>query len=126
VTAVENYPNSHEHDNVREQVDHHMITNIQTYSCDLKVYSNQCREYIILVSAIDTFQELKEGCESMRGSFKQATCPKEEILTSCADIVRNYHKPDVIYDNYYYLGKPSDWSKEVITRVCGDLGGELH
>lgn len=128
LVAVENYPDSHnhEHNGMKEHADHKRAGNIKTYSCDLKAYSNQCREYRILASAVDTFQELKEGCESMSGRFKQTTCPAEEILTACTDIVRNYHKPDVIYDNYYYQGKPSAWTKEIITRVCGDLGGELN
>jgi hypothetical protein len=131
VTAVENYPDSHshnhkhKHEDIKEHTSNDAVSNIKIYSCDLRSYSNQCREYSILASAKDTFNELKSGCESMKGSFNQSTCPVDNIIASCTDIVRNYHKPDVIYDNFYYQGKPSSWTKDVIVRVCGDLGGEL-
>jgi hypothetical protein len=124
--AVENYPDSHghSHDQLRGQVGDEEQDGIQTYSCNLITYSNQCREYTILEEAKATFSELKDGCESMSGTFKNKVCPTENTMASCTDIVRNYHKPDVIYDNNYYLGLPSQWTKEIITRVCGDLGGE--
>jgi hypothetical protein len=130
VMSIENYPADHVHDHQQVKDKNynqsHLKYNIKTYSCDLRSYSNQCREYSILEGAKDTFEELDEGCESMSGTFKQTICPSDEILTTCMDIVRNYHKPDVIYDNYYYQGNPSAWTKKTVMRVCGDLGGELE
>jgi len=127
VTAVENYPDSHghSHDLSRDHADHHPGEGTETYSCNLISYTNQCREYSVLEGAEDTFLDLKEGCESMSGAFKKTVCATEGLTATCTDIVRNYHKPDVIYDNYYYQGKPSNWSNNVIERVCGDLGGEF-
>lgn len=130
VMAVENYPDSHNHrltktHNHEAHVKSGSRRNFQTYSCDLISYSNQCREYDILTSSRATVQELKDGCESMTGQFRQRLCPTKSMMASCEDIVRNYHKPDVIYNNLYYTGKPSFWTQEVIERVCGDLGGEL-
>lgn len=97
-----------------------------TYSCNLVSYSNQCREYEILASAKDTLDELTDGCESMGGKFQKVDCPDENYLASCVDIVRNYHRPDVIYNNLYYSGKPTQWNLESVERVCGDLGGEIE
>ncbi len=98
----------------------------QTYSCKLMTYSSQCREYEILASATDTLAELSEGCKSMGGAFHKAQCPSKDYLASCVDIVRNYHRPDVIYNNYYYSIKPLSWKLPDVERVCTDLGGELE
>ena len=98
----------------------------QVFSCMLRQHSSLCREYVILDGAVETVSELKEGCESMpAGKFEAQSCSTSGLSGRCMDIVRNYHKPDVIYDNYYYSNRKNNWTKEMVQRVCGDLGGEL-
>lgn len=97
----------------------------QTYSCNLIKLFSQCREYEVLATAKETLAELSEGCESMGGRFLKKACPADKALASCVDIVRNYHRPDVIYNNFYYTGEPSSWTLSGVARVCEDLGGEL-
>jgi hypothetical protein len=126
--AVENFPDSHKHQ-------HHQIVekgqqqdnNSGLYTCDLLAYSNQCREYEILYGAKKTLFEIKDGCESMNGVFSNHVCSDQNVLSACRDIIRNYHQPDLIYSNYYYVGSPSNshWSLESTKRVCSDLGGEF-
>jgi len=98
----------------------------QVHSCMLRQHSSLCREYVILDGAVETISELKEGCESMpAGKFESQSCTTSGLSGRCMDIVRNYHKPDVIYDNYYYSSRKNNWTQEKIQRVCSDLGGEL-
>jgi len=125
--AVENYPHHHHHSHDHARHNHFQQGGpMKTYSCDLIDYSNQCRQYEILESANDKVEELTDGCSSMGGSFTAEQCPHDkELLAECVDIVRNYHKPDVIYSNFYYAGSPSNWDKGTLDRVCGDLGGEF-
>lgn len=100
---------------------------VQTYSCDLRQTHSQCRRYSLLEGATETLAELKEGCESMGGAFQPVTCPDIGVSGICVDIVRNYHKPDVIYDNVYYQGQPSSpWTQNTMEEVCKNLGGELQ
>ncbi len=83
--------------------------NTGSYSCNLREYLNQCRQYSIANDAEETVRELKEGCESMPdGKFQATICSTSGLSSRCVDIVRNYHKPDVIYDNYYYSGGEND------------------
>jgi len=99
--------------------------NTKTYTCDVSLMSNQCRRYEILSGSDDTLNELIESCESMGGKFELSVCPAVNEIARCIDIVRNYHRPDVIYDNIYYSGASSIWDEPTVARVCIDLGGEL-
>ena len=129
--AVENFPDSHTHHHDAVIGHSHSAKNIKktilsdVYACNLYDYSKQCREYEILEGAKTTLSEIQEGCESMGGSFSAQRCPSNDILGECRDIIRNYHQPDVIYLNKYYHSETEVWTLEIITRVCGDLGGEL-
>ncbi|MFT6905346.1 MAG: hypothetical protein ACJAS1_002001 [Oleiphilaceae bacterium] len=124
--AVDNFPDSRNHQ-------HHDIVGkgqqqnnrSGIYTCDLLTHSNQCREYEVLEGAKTTLSDIKDGCESMSGSFSKHACSGQKVLSSCKDIIRNYHQPDVIYSNYYYIGSPSNWTFESTKRVCSDLGGEF-
>jgi hypothetical protein len=124
--AVETFPDSHNNQ-------HHEIVgkgqqqdnSSAVYTCDLLVYSNQCREYEVLEGANMTLSKIKDGCESMSGVFSKKACSDQEVLSTCRDIIRNYHQPDVIYSNYYYVGSSSNWNLESTKRVCSDLGGEF-
>ena len=101
-------------------------SDLETYSCDLREYSGLCRQYSIAAGADETISALKEGCESMPdGRFQEVECSTSALSSRCIDIVRDYHKPDVIYDNYYYSNTKGDWTREKTQRVCGDLGGEF-
>lgn len=95
------------------------------FSCNLYAYSKQCRKYEILEGAKTTLSEIQEGCESMGGIFSSEQCPSTNVLAECRDIIRNYHQPDVIYLNIYYESADLLWTLDTVTRVCGDLGGEL-
>lgn len=94
------------------------------HSCNLKAMNGQCRQYSLLESSQDTLADLRDGCESMGGKLVPSACPDADLVGSCVDIVRNYHKPDVIYDNFYYEGDASQWTRSSMQEVCGNLGGE--
>lgn len=115
VVAVENMQSSFDHVSNASDV----------YACNIIHYSNQCREYEILDGAKTTLEDIKSGCESMKGSFLNNVCPTENLLAVCSDIIRNYHQPDMIYSNHYYLSKTSIWTIDLVEDVCGDLGGEF-
>jgi len=66
---------------------------------------------------------LKESCGSMGGNFEQLHCPSSKYISVCSEIIRNLHKPDVIYNTFYYGGNQSLWDIESTQRVCGNLGG---
>ena len=93
-----------------------------TYVCDLRTASAQCRTLSVLKQSVQTIADLEEGCTSMGGTFALGACPDTGLLARCNDIVRNDHKPDVIYDNHYYADAqaPSD-----IARICQNLGGHF-
>lgn len=126
IMAIENFPDSHDDHH------HHVVGNSykensanQRFSCDLRVYIGQCRDYEILDNAQTTLAEIKEGCESMSGLFSEQTCVETKRLSVCSDIIRNYHQPDVIYTNTYYEDQKSNWTVASTQRICGDLGGEF-
>lgn len=96
-----------------------------SYACDLRVVTNQCREYEVLDNAKNTLKELSDGCVSMGGRFSPEQCSEQLRLFICTDIIRNYHQPDVIYSNSYYDSAEGQWQEENTKRVCGDLGGEF-
>ena len=123
--AIENFPDSHAHD-------HALVGSVETstnmsevYACNLIKNIHQCRDYEILDGATSTLTEIKNGCESMQGSFSPQACTKANLLASCRDIIRNYHQPDVIYTNHYYQGASSIWTDALVQEVCQELGGEL-
>lgn len=113
-----------------------MPAKVQTYSCDLRQTHSLCRRYSLLEGATETLAELKEGCESMGGRFEPVACPASDQAGACVDIVRNYHKPDVIYDNVYYNGtgqldampqqEHPPWTPDTMAEICENLGGELQ
>ena len=124
--AIENFPDSYNHQ------EHEIVGKGQQnlkdsalFTCDLLAHSNQCREYEVLEGAKTSLSEIKDGCESMNGIFSRQACSNENKLSACRDIIRNYHQPDVIYSNYYYVGSPSNWTLDSTKRVCSDLGGEF-
>jgi hypothetical protein len=99
-----------------------------TLSCDLRNTLQQCREYRLLANASESLAEMKEGCQSMGGKFSNEICPDSDIVGACNNLVRNYHQPDVIYNNVYYQSnKKSEtvWIPDSIKQVCSDLGGVL-
>ena len=115
----------HDHDHSHKPQVAKPMGNTKEYACNLIRFAGICRQYEIAVGATDTVKELKEGCESMEdASFTQAACPKRGLTSKCVAIVRNYHKPDVIYDNYYYGERNPRWKEAEAKRVCGDLEGE--
>lgn len=93
-----------------------------TYACDLRTASAQCRTLSVLKKSVQTIADLDDGCTSMGGTFAPGACPDTQLLARCNDIVRNDHKPDVIYDNHYYadVEAPGD-----IARICQNLGGHF-
>ncbi len=95
---------------------------LMTYACDMRSTSAQCRTLSVLKTSVQTIADLEDGCTSMGGTFAPGTCPDTGLLARCNDIVRNDHKPDVIYDNHYYAGAqaPGD-----IARICQNLGGHF-
>jgi hypothetical protein len=93
----------------------------ETYSCNLIATSKLCREYKINPKMQHKVKELQEGCESMGGAFKQDQCPEGKRVGACKDIVRNYHRHDLIYDSYYYRGAPNNWTADEVARVCDNL-----
>lgn len=99
--------------------------NTSLYTCNLITVSGQCREYQVLSGAKDRFFDLKDGCESMGGVFGQAECPTAKAIAKCADIVRNYNQPDVIYNNYYYRVEGLQLNGAFLSQVCAELGGDL-
>ena len=129
VQAAEDNPHdhhNHNHDHDHARVVKKPMGNTQEYSCNLVRFAGICRQYQIAVNATETLAELKEGCESMEDAgFEQAACPARGQTAKCMDIVRNYHKPDVIYNNYYYGTLHSRWNEAEVRRVCGDLEGEF-
>lgn len=101
---------------------------ILTLSCDLRAQLKQCRQYSVLASATETRAEMEAGCTSMGGQFSYETCPDENRIGACVNVVRNYHRPDVIYDNLYY--QPQKATKEgrkleELEQTCADLGGSF-
>jgi hypothetical protein len=100
--------------------------NTREYACNLIRFAGICRQYEIAVNAKDTVQDLKKGCESMQNAkFSEGSCPTKGLTSKCVAIVRNYRRPDVIYDNYYYGERHKRWTTEEAKRVCGDLEGEF-
>ncbi|MFT5717815.1 MAG: hypothetical protein ACI9T7_002013 [Oleiphilaceae bacterium] len=95
----------------------------KTYSCKLLQHAFQCREYKIIPTAKHILNDLKESCGSMGGNFEQLHCPSSKYISVCSEIIRNLHKPDVIYNTFYYGGNQSLWDIESTQRVCGNLGG---
>jgi hypothetical protein len=95
----------------------------KTYSCRLLQHSYQCREYEIIPTAKHILNDLIESCGSMGGNFEQSHCPSTKHISVCSEIIRNLHKPDVIYNSFYYGGNQSHWDIESTQRVCGNLGG---
>ncbi len=97
------------------------------YSCNLIQTSEQCREYRMLTeeAAVKTVP-LRDGCESMGGTFAMTACPEAGRLARCTNNVYNAHDPQsVYYSNHYYLGPVQQWTSENIERVCANLGGIL-
>ena len=99
-------------------------------SCDLRVQLEQCREYSVLASASETLAEMQAGCTSMGGKFSNVKCPDENSIGACVNVVRNYHRPDVIYDNLYYQSQSQTGAKEPrkleeLKQICADLGGSF-
>lgn len=126
VNAKDEHNHHHGHDHSRKPHVAPPMGNTQEYSCNLIRFAGICRQYEIAVTATDTARELKEGCESMQNAkFTQSSCPEKGLTSKCVAIVRNYHKPDVIYDNYYYGIRHSRWTEAEAKRVCGDLEGEF-
>jgi hypothetical protein len=99
----------------------------KTYSCNLLQNFYQCREYGIIPTAKIILNDIQESCESMGGEFRQTHCPTLSQISVCSEVIRNLHKPDVIYNNIYYSGNQSHWDIETTQRVCDNLGGKwLH
>ncbi|MDX1694235.1 MAG: hypothetical protein R3208_10745 [Ketobacteraceae bacterium] len=97
------------------------------YSCHLQDFSHQCREYPIPEDVKSKLPDLKQSCESMpQGRFNSRKCPPDNLVGKCIHIQRNYHDPKtLIYDNHYYGGDGSPWTRDEMARVCEDLEGEL-
>ena len=98
------------------------------YSCDLRKFSSQCREYPISKDIAFKLNELKLSCESMpNGLFMEGICSSEMRTGRCLTIVSNYHdSKSIIYDNHYYQGVNSIWNKIEIKRVCEDMDGTYN
>lgn len=98
---------------------------LMTYACDMQSTSAQCRTLSVLKTSVQTIVDLEEGCTSMGGTFAPGTCPDTSLLARCNDIVRNDHKPDVIYDNHYYVSADTTSTPSDIARICQNLGGHF-
>lgn len=94
------------------------------YACDLRAVFNQCRQYTLEEGAAENIARLAQGCASMGGSFGKQTCSASGVSGICRDIVPDYRKPDVVYDNYYYKDASRRWSTSVIQHACTTLEGE--
>lgn len=116
-------PRPHDHAS-----DHAPATKVidSSYSCDLRNAFAQCRHFSVLRDASASLANVEESCQSLQGVFQRAPCPKENRVAICTNIVRNLHQPDILYDNHYYAGYDTQWPQDDLTRVCGDLGGELE
>lgn len=98
-------------------------------SCDLKRVSSQCRDYRLLATSEATREEMQEGCVSMGGYFHDQQCSPSGALASCRNIVRNYHRPDVIYSTLYYPpSQPNALAPELsqLKQTCQNLGGSFQ
>lgn len=98
-------------------------------SCDMKAINRQCRDYALLESSSKKLDEMREGCKSMGGHFSSKRCSTDNVLSSCRNIVRNYHSPDVIYATTLYKSEdPTQADINLNDRryTCQSLGGSFR
>lgn len=94
------------------------------YACDLRGGFSQCRQYTFELGASENIARMEAGCTSMGGVFGELRCPIRRVSGVCRDIVLDYRKPDIAYDNYYYQDASGRWTPSAIQRTCTALEGE--